>query len=269
MLLSQNVRNLTSYQLETYSNREVIAVGQDPLGRQGMRLVGAAITSAGTLLTPLTIQSCNGGADQVWAWNVTAPEFLTNPDSGLCANVDNCGTDLIAYHCVTSGGTCAGPTSYANEEFVLRMDGTLRSALSADTCVTSFGTGHPLALSPCKGTPAQLWKYDSGKKTLSQSGGCITVGGTTVSTNVWGRPLMDGGWAVAFLNAESTPVSMTCSSECLGMTGWDQNQVIHVRDLWAKMDLAPTTVSKGVSVSNVEANGGISLLKLTPFWKSR
>lgn len=40
LLLSQNIRNLSSYQLATYLNAEVIAVSQDRMGRQGMRLVG-------------------------------------------------------------------------------------------------------------------------------------------------------------------------------------------------------------------------------------
>ena len=37
---SGNVRNMTSTNLETYLNSEVIAVNQDPMGRQGVRLVG-------------------------------------------------------------------------------------------------------------------------------------------------------------------------------------------------------------------------------------
>ncbi len=39
LLLSQDIANMSTYQFETYTNEEVIAVNQDPLGRSGFRLV--------------------------------------------------------------------------------------------------------------------------------------------------------------------------------------------------------------------------------------
>jgi len=43
MLLSLNVRNLSRDALETYSNKEVIAINQDPMGIQGFRVVGGPL----------------------------------------------------------------------------------------------------------------------------------------------------------------------------------------------------------------------------------
>jgi len=40
LLIGSNIVNLNSWDLETYSNAEVIAVDQDTLGQQGIRLVG-------------------------------------------------------------------------------------------------------------------------------------------------------------------------------------------------------------------------------------
>jgi alpha-galactosidase len=40
LLIGSNLLNMSSYTLETYSNTEVIAVNQDRLGKQGIRLVG-------------------------------------------------------------------------------------------------------------------------------------------------------------------------------------------------------------------------------------
>jgi len=40
LMLSQNIRNLSSFMIDTYTNVEVIQVDQDPLGKQGVRLVG-------------------------------------------------------------------------------------------------------------------------------------------------------------------------------------------------------------------------------------
>ena len=40
LIISANIRNMSKENLETYSNEEVIAIDQDPLGIQGVRLVG-------------------------------------------------------------------------------------------------------------------------------------------------------------------------------------------------------------------------------------
>lgn len=48
MLISGNVREMTAMNLETYLNAEVIAVGQDVLGRQGYRIGGGYLNSTAT-----------------------------------------------------------------------------------------------------------------------------------------------------------------------------------------------------------------------------
>jgi len=53
LLISGTVLNMTRETLETYSNREVIAVNQDPSGRQGRRVLGGSLADG---------SSCN-----VWA----------------------------------------------------------------------------------------------------------------------------------------------------------------------------------------------------------
>jgi len=48
LVLSLNVRQLSSYALETYSNEEVIAVNQDKLGKQGIRIEGGDLNLRST-----------------------------------------------------------------------------------------------------------------------------------------------------------------------------------------------------------------------------
>ena len=45
LILSMNVRNLSAYDLETYSNAGAIAVNQDALVQQGVRIQGYNLTS--------------------------------------------------------------------------------------------------------------------------------------------------------------------------------------------------------------------------------
>jgi len=266
LLLSQNVRNLTKMQLETYLNEEVIAVSQDPLGRQGQKLMGGDLAISGPGDADLTLQTCAKSMNQQWEWNVTAPLFILNPASKYCANVDDCGTQLIAYPCVTTGGTCAGPNSYANEQFTLLSDGTIRSKLNG-YCVTHNGIGYSTKISPCNGSKNQMWSYENNQISSLNGQGCLTIGGDSgPRVNIWGRPLDDGSWAIAFINADMTAASLTCDATCLSVTGWDANQILKVRDLWAHQDLPNTTVNQGLSVNQLEANGGIAFYKLTPIY---
>eukprot|EP01087_Luapelamoeba_hula_P008664 TRINITY_DN2185_c1_g1_i1.p1 TRINITY_DN2185_c1_g1~~TRINITY_DN2185_c1_g1_i1.p1 ORF type:complete len:416 (-),score=62.34 TRINITY_DN2185_c1_g1_i1:51-1298(-) len=58
LMLSMDLRNMTAYAEATYTNAQVIAVNQDPLGKQGVRIVGRN----------LTVTAGDGGdATNVWA----------------------------------------------------------------------------------------------------------------------------------------------------------------------------------------------------------
>jgi hypothetical protein len=229
MLLSQSVVNMSANRLETYTNTEVIGVGQDIMGRQGQRLVGGPLSGGGDGNVPLTMQPCIAGAPaQTWAFDVPAPGFLAagNGSLSMCANVDDCGSALISFDCVTTGGTCCGPACYNNEIFSLNAaDGTLRSAMAANMCVTSSGLGQQAVIAPCTGASNQKLAYDAATGAISNAGSCLTSGGSPASTNrtnVWGRPLSDGSWALVFINAGSAPVDIACSyAECLSQLGWE------------------------------------------------
>lgn len=72
LLISGNVRNMSNYLLETYKNKYVIAVSQDPLGVQGSRVAGGDLSGVrrphsnfppktmphGARFTPRGIASC-------------------------------------------------------------------------------------------------------------------------------------------------------------------------------------------------------------------
>jgi alpha-galactosidase len=45
LLIGSNIRSLNAWDLQTYSNTEVIAVNQDPAGRQGVRLAGGNLVN--------------------------------------------------------------------------------------------------------------------------------------------------------------------------------------------------------------------------------
>jgi hypothetical protein len=274
MLMSSNVRNLTDFQKETYLNAEVIAVGQDVLGRQGQRLVGGPLSGGGDGNVPATMQQCAAGsAAQQWAADAPAAGYLQNPASNMCLNTDDCGASVILFDCLTSGGTCCGPSCLDVLKFSVNANGTLTTPSQQGNCAVDGGSGAQVSLSACApGAASQNgWKLNA-DKTVTHNGLCLTAGaggganGTAVA-NIWGKTLSDGGLALVFINADKVlSANLTCDAACLGIAGWEPAQKLAVRDLWAKADAAPTTAAVGISVTNLEPSGGVAMFKLTPVW---
>lgn len=281
MLLSQNVRNLTQMQLETYLNTEVIAVGQDIMGRQAQRVLGgpmgiadrlSKVVKTGDSNTPITVQQCitsphTGAAvtPQQWQFNNPATGYVYNPATQMCFNLDDCSNEVIAFACVTSGGTCCGPDCYDIMKFTLNADGTFTNAANPGQCVTSNGPGIQVDLETCvSGAPNQQFTYNNATGAIQSKDGCLTVGGNETRYSVFARPLSDGAYALAFINSGNLPVDIACGPECLSVTGWDSDQTFTVRDLWAHSYLANSTVNAGVNVTALSPDGGIALFRITP-----
>lgn len=143
ILISTNIGNLTKNQLETYSNAEVLAVHQDPLGKLGIRLYGG-----------------------------------------------------------------------------------------------------------------NLSQYDYKKPTTPPDVDNVTP------TNIWGRELTDGGWAVIFINDGPIPTNIICRYDCLEAMGL-QNKTISVRDLWLHQHIGTITIDNPYfTVHNVHEKGGSVLVKM-------
>merc|ERR1740139_155177 len=47
-MISGSIVNMTDHNLETYTNAEAIAISQDPLGHQGIRLFGGPLVDVGS-----------------------------------------------------------------------------------------------------------------------------------------------------------------------------------------------------------------------------
>jgi len=257
LLISANIREMSAFTLETYSNTEVIAVDQDPLGKQGKRLVGGPLSPQ---ISGAHLTVCDGSKAQQWTWNDPMVNFVHNKDAEFCLNIDNCGTGVIYYPCVTTGGTCAGPNSYANEQFEINAQNQLISLLN-NKCVTVQPTGS-ISLDNCVPNNAgQKWSYQANTLALIQDGRCLTVGAPT-KDNVWARPLFDGSWAVVFLNVGASSSNTTCDASCFQQMGFTPSTQLVVRDLWQHKNIGTTTAST-YTVYNIPPQGGSVMLKFT------
>jgi len=184
LLISGNVRQMTSENLATYSNVDVIAINQDSWGMQGWRIRGA---------------------------NLTAPGDVSKyqPKSQIGIEKQN------------------RPRSSA------RIDAVMEA------------------------------------RTVVEDGDI-----TLANTNVWARPLKDngGGWALAFLNSDSSSNNITCSQNCFRLliafdqeyrpssqNGW------HVYDVWGGVSLPDLMPPYTFNALEVTAEGGVQLLRLISF----
>jgi hypothetical protein len=250
----------------------VIGVNQDPLGKQGTRLVGNNLMESlhatdGTHIartTPAKVEACNPkDPTQKWAINTPSSGYFKNPSTDLCLNVDDCGSDLIFFDCVTKGGTCCGADCYEVMEFNISAAGQLTTPVHPGQCGQLVGSS--ISFGPC--TVSDKWAFDSTTGAIS-----VTVGATTSclsasaspdvnsATNVWGRPLSTGDWAAVFLNVGATVTDVTCDLDCLALMGFKPSDQITAIDLW-DMDpnRKPIAVTGNFTVQALAADGGSAM----------
>jgi hypothetical protein len=81
-------------------------------------------------------------------------------------------------------------------------------------------------------------------------------------TNIWGRELADGSWALVFLNAGTADSNITCDATCFTATGFDNSTNLSIRDMWTHTENG-TTTGGGYTAENVPGNGGSIMIKVT------
>jgi alpha-galactosidase len=76
LLISGNIRNMSSMNIATYTNSEIIAVNQDVLGKQGTRVVGSSMSSPGAT-NVWSKELSNGDVAIAFANTKSTPEDIT------------------------------------------------------------------------------------------------------------------------------------------------------------------------------------------------
>ena len=183
ILLTGNMSALPSYVIETWTNTELLAVNQDPLGFAAVLLAQNAtpLTEEVGGYPPARVAECGGEPDlQHWGYNSPAPFFLRNSATALCLNAEACGSTVIYDFCNTNGTSCGGGHGdfHPNEQWNISGEGgRITSRLPGNLCLTVPPSG-TLVLAPCE-TPvpsSQHWTYDRTTAALiSGDGLCLTA----------------------------------------------------------------------------------------------
>ncbi len=283
MLLTGNLSAAPQYVLDTWGNAEAVAVNQDPIYLPFLVLPHSARPSA--LSAPASYVQAHmaecGGEPILQKWSFSAansppgfpPDFLVNAAGAelTCLNVEACESTIIYDGCTISGpGTCSGPGTFKNEQWVLRPDGALVSALGdASRCATVSATDATLSLAACSSPPgdAQSFVYVAATGELQSKGGlCLTAPSqgppSNVSSLLVGRRLHDGAWALVALNNAPSNSTITCDAACFAAMGFAPADRVVVRDLYLHATVNTTAAGGGLDVA-VGANGASTFLRLS------
>lgn len=270
LLISQNVLGWSAYALETYSNAEAIAVNQDPLASPARRIVGGDLAypscSGSGEMAVVTAQVCAAGS-AAQQWDVDAATGAVSSrafpggvmDALACGTAD--GTPVLLYPSDAGGGTCGG----RNQAWSWGPNSTLRNGFSG-ACLDVYDFKGPVVDTwACNGGTNQRFTRAADGSISSADGLCLTAQPPAdTCTNVWGRTLSKGAWALGFVNNGPNAAHITCDSSCfeaMGVTAATTGLV--VRDLWAHADVAHLKQPFSFSAP-VNGSGFAALFKLTP-----
>ena len=117
LIISANIRNMSTMNIETYTNAEVIAVDQDALGIQGERIMGGDLSTHGggggggvEDGAPIVLAKCDAeDPNQQWVTEGqpgTRNGTVYNAATKKLWDSYDCGIDVVAWSWVTNG--CEG-----------------------------------------------------------------------------------------------------------------------------------------------------------------
>ena len=279
LIISGTLLRISDEALATYTNAEVIAVDQDPLGRQGERLAGGNLgpiddglhfTGPAAIAAPCV----TGRPAQNWSFvtvkDTTERHHLRNAQS-FCANVASGAPNGM----LDVEGFCG---NNSNLELRLAANGEIQTNLLDKTgtqwnlCVNVRQVDHWIQMGPC-GSGSTHWQHDLATGQLKPMGAgnaskarCLDWAPHILkphqATNVWGRPLVGGEHALVFLNVATENRTVTCNASCFKALGYNDSGVtLQVRDLWAKAALPPI-VGLSFTTPVLPANGGHMMIKV-------
>jgi alpha-galactosidase len=277
LLISQNVLEWSSYALETYSNAELIAINQDPLGSAAKRIVGGDLVFPCSAVPAQTVASviaevCDpADPTQKWAMDKNSGKISSPRHPGAVLDNYMCGStdgNVVALYADDNGsGECNGK----NQVWNTSADGTIKSE-SNGKCLDVFKwVGPAVDVWECNGGPNQQWTLTANgqlKTTAGPHGPAMCLATKTPAsancTNVWGRELSGKTYALGFVNNGAGSASVVCDTDCFKSLNISAAVAsLTVRDLWAHTDVA--TISRPFTwTSNVTGSGYATAYRLTP-----
>jgi len=237
LILGNDLRNMTDDVLQILKNKEVIAVSQDKLGRQGFRVAHDIATNAKLFNNILYVDECTPDSPaQIWHFD---PKNSTIESKGVpsycvgqyvrewaCKAEPALGAPLNLQQC---GKLCDG----SKQKFQFKNGALLTNYGGKTDCSIENvpGSAHEIQTAwNCSKTFTQIWALKPDGTIQTENGKCLTVGG---GKEVWMSHLSDNEVAIVLFNRASATQSISVEWKEIGLG----SEAYNVRDLWAHKDL--------------------------------
>jgi len=233
LLIGSNIIDLTQWDLETYSNMDIIAVDQDTLGLQGQRIVGENLNNDRNLIFA-KLDNCNEN-DPLQTWEYMANGVLINKKLNLCLSKDIQSSYIIYEEC-----SFKDIRMIASNNIFSIKDNDRIMHLFNEECVTLLPDGEMVSLQRCDITSNFMTqkKINNNKISIGFNDKCLTATKEVTAPslfNIWARPLSNGAYAVHFINNDAKKASITCDvNNCFKKMNYPQSGQIIIKDLWHK-----------------------------------
>jgi len=230
------------------TNAEVIAINQDPLGVQALK-VASIPAQAPTNSTDTK--------EQKWIFNKT-DLTIRNFATGLCLEVPGCANsngvalDLWPCHVGQPNSEC----NATNQQWHMWRNGTITSVMNPSMCIDlEDSSGPTVQIWTCNGGSNQVWDYSTSSHSLSTEDLCLDM--YYGNLEVYAGPLSGGAYTVVLFNRGVNAQTITANWEDIGL---EASRKATVRDLWQHKNLG--TFDNNFTAM-VESHGVVHL-KVTP-----
>lgn len=255
LLVGCDVTSMSEETREIILNKEVIAVNQDNLGIQGVKISSTEINESDTdninivgEPSPLTTVPCNTESNGQ-RWTISEDGTIRN-GHGFCVDVPK-KSGVAAMKCNSAkNGVKTGSQGwfYDGKSIVNRVSGM---------CLEYSKNSMAARVAPCNGGEDQMWAYSQVTgQFISHLGECLAPVPNKSTAEVWAGKLEGGSWAVVLFNRARESTKITASWADIGIP---EGKAL-VRDLWLHEDLG---VYENEFTAEVDQHSSM-MVKITP-----
>jgi len=281
LLISANVNAVSAYALETWGNVEAIAVNQDPLGKQGIRVYGSDMgPNSGVNIFARQLQ--DGSYAVVFLNNNPGKADITcdsvcfaQMHFGAGVTIGSRTREFVKKESHLVGAPQEAPvvmqpcqSDNPNQQWITSKDGTIRSQ-SLGWCLNIWNCSQiddaDVRLAPCNaasqcGQKNTEWTIISGGTITSKLNGKCLDQYEFTSNRVDAYTCNGGNNQVWSETGGSLQAKL--SGQCLTAIPPPVKQVLTVRDLWAHANL-PDSSTDGFTAPAVPGEGGCAMYRFT------
>jgi len=261
LIIGTSINNISGWDFQTFSNKDLIAINQDVLGLQGLRIIGGILHNDGNLIYA-TASECQNTQDQLFK---VQGNQIRNLDKNVCLKKDTKTNYLLFDKCEETEGVLLSLS--------FQLDEKNRILAENGHCVTLLPDGKHFALQPCdhdkRSDFVTLNQVENQDYVISSSiGKCLTATNKVTepdTLNVWARQVSNG-WGLLFFNNGDTAQSFNCDvTKCFSKMDIFAGTYI-VKDLWSQT-IIDFQIGKTFVVNNIPPFGGSASYSFIPKFK--